>query len=57
MAATTHQPIHLPPSGFSAVHTMQRVVGAIFFTILAPVAFAIFMLAALVLALGLANLL
>ncbi|HSH74772.1 MAG TPA: hypothetical protein VLA09_03725 [Longimicrobiales bacterium] len=57
MAATAHHTIHLPPSVPSAVHIVERVVGAIFFTILAPVSFAIFILAGLVLALGLAKLL
>jgi hypothetical protein len=56
MSAAQHHEIHLPPVA-PAVHWLERLIGAVFFTILAPLAFAVFILSGLILALGLANLL
>ena len=56
MNALEHHPIHMPHAVPTAVHWLERVAGAIFFTILAPAAIAIFVLTAFVLALGLTNL-
>ena len=56
MVAVAHHAVHVPPLS-PALHFIERVVGTVFFTILAPIALAIFILSALILALGLAHLL
>ncbi len=55
MTALTHHSVHMPEAMVPAVHWMERFLGAVFFTILAPLAFAVFILSGLILALGLAN--
>lgn len=57
MTTLTHHTIHMPESVAPTVHWLERFLGAVFFTILAPLAFAIFILSGLILALGLANIL
>lgn len=57
MATVLHHEVHLPHAIAPTVHWLERVAGAVFFTILAPVAFAIFIVAGLLLAMGIANLL
>ena len=57
MTATTHHTVHLPAAVTPAVHWLEKFVGAVFFTVLAPLAFAVFILSGLILALGLANIL
>ncbi len=57
MIATTHHAVHMPESMVPAVHWMERFLGAVFFTVLAPLAFAAFIVSGLILALGLANIL
>ena len=57
MTAVTHHTVHMPESVKPALHWVEKFVGAVFFTILAPLAFAIFLLSGLILALGLANVL
>ena len=57
MATVLHHEVHLPHAVAPTVHWLERVAGAVFFTILAPVAFAVFIVAGLVLAMGIANLL
>jgi hypothetical protein len=57
MAAATHHTVHMPAAVTPAVHWLERFLGAVFFTLFAPLAFAIFILSGLILALGLANLL
>jgi len=56
MTAMTHT-VHLPAKVAPAVHWLEKFMGAVFFTVLAPLAFAIFILSGLILALGLANVL
>jgi len=54
MVATTHHSIHFPtPIALGAV---ERLFGAVFFTILAPIAVALAIVSGLVLAMGLAAL-
>jgi len=57
MTAMTHHTIHMPAAVTPAVHWLEKFLGAVFFTVLAPLAFAIFILSGMILALGLANLL
>jgi hypothetical protein len=57
MTAVTHHAVHMPEAMAPAVHWLERLLGAVFFTVLAPLAFAIFIVSGLVLALGLANIL
>ena len=57
MTAVTHHTVHMPEAVVPAVHWLKRFLGAVFFTVLAPLAFAIFILSGLILALGLANIL
>lgn len=57
MATVLHHEVHLPHAVAPTVHWLERVAAAVFFTILAPVAFAIFIVAGLLLAMGIANLL
>lgn len=57
MTAMTHHTIHMPAKVTPAVHWLEKFLGAVFFTVLAPLAFAIFILSGLILALGLANIL
>jgi hypothetical protein len=56
MLATTHHSIHFPVPVVSGFHKFERLMGAVFFTVLAPVAFALAIVAGLVLAMGLAAL-
>lgn len=55
MTAVTYHTVHMPETMVPAVHWLERFLGAVFFTMLAPLAFAVFVLSALILALGLAN--
>jgi hypothetical protein len=57
MVATTHHSIHFPVPVVSGFHKFERMVGAVFFTVLAPVAFALAIVAGLALAIGLGALL
>ncbi len=57
MTTATHHTVHMPEAMVPAVHWFERFVGAVFFTLLAPLAFAVFIVSGLVLALGLANIL
>jgi hypothetical protein len=57
MATVLHHEVHLPPAVAPTVHWLERVAGALFFTLLAPIAFAALILGSLLLALGVANVL
>jgi hypothetical protein len=57
MTAMTQHTVHMPANAAPAVRWLEKLVGAVFFTVLAPLAFAIFILSGLILALGLANVL
>ncbi|MEX2049064.1 MAG: hypothetical protein WEB90_05760 [Gemmatimonadota bacterium] len=57
MVTTTHHMTHVPAPVVNGVHIIERVFGAVFFTVLAPVAFALAIVAGLALAIGLGALL
>ncbi|MEQ1857502.1 MAG: hypothetical protein ABL963_13670 [Longimicrobiales bacterium] len=57
MTALTHHSLHMPAAVAPTVHWLERFAGAVFFTVLAPIAFAIFIVSGLILALGLASIL
>jgi hypothetical protein len=56
MVATTHHSIHCPTPIAHALRAVERLFGAVFFTILAPIAVALAIVSGLVLAMGLAAL-
>jgi hypothetical protein len=57
MATILHHEIHMPPAVAPTVHCLERLGGALFLTILAPVVFAILIVSGLLLALGVATVL
>ena len=57
MTAVTHHSVHMPETMVPAVQWMERFLDAVFFTVLAPLAFAVFIVSGLILALALANIL
>ena len=56
MVTVLHHEIHLPAAVAPTVHWLERLGGALFLTILAPVVFAILILSGLVLAIGVSTL-
>lgn len=56
MVATTHHPIHVPAPLLHAIHAAERFFGAVFFTVLAPLAFALAIVGALLLAIAVGRL-
>jgi hypothetical protein len=57
MATVLHHEIHLPTAVEPTVHWLERMGGAFFLTILAPVAFAILIVSGLLLAIGVSTVL
>ena len=53
MATILHHEIHMPAAVAPTVHWLERLGGALFLTILAPVVLAILILSGLLLAIGL----
>jgi hypothetical protein len=56
VAATHHHPIHFPTALGHALHAVGRFVRALFFTVLAPLVFALAIMGGLLLAIGLGRL-
>jgi acyl dehydratase len=57
MSALTHHAIHFPTPVAKGFHTFERLAGAVFFTVLAPVLFAVAIVSGLLLAMGVGRLL
>ena len=55
MVTVLHHEMHVPAAVAPTVHWLERVGGALFFTILAPVLFAIVIVSGLLLAIGVAS--
>ena len=55
MMVLAHRAVHMPTSFSPAMHRLERLLEAVFFTVLAPVAFAILILSGLIVAMGLSS--
>ena len=57
MVTVLHHEIHMPAAVAPTVHWLERLGGALFLTILAPVVFAILLVSGLLLAIGISTVL
>lgn len=55
MATVLHHEIHMPAAVAPTVHWLERVGGALFLTVLAPIVFAILLVSGLLLAIGVST--
>lgn len=55
MTAVTHHSVHMPAAMVPAVHWTEKFLAAVFFAVLAPLAFAILILSGLILATGISS--
>lgn len=55
MATVLHHEIHMPAAVAPTVHWLERLGGAVFLTLIAPIAFAILIVSGLLLAIGVST--